>query len=207
VTVLMAAAVEDTDSALHASCVTLVTLRTAGARLLARAQAAGRARTDMDGTDLFALVAALAWLGDQPSPAPRADHLFDVVASAILTNPASTDTGRTSPRARSRHLARGDQRSRPRLHVVREADAFAAGLHDIGLRDIGTRLHAAASLVVPDLAGPGETADNMVTSRARVPRPAPAAFINLRVLQPEHQQEHWRRGIEAAAIYARTHGT
>ncbi len=55
------------------------------------------ARTDIDGTDLFALIAALAWLGDQPSLAPRADHLFDVVASAILTKPASTHTGRTPP--------------------------------------------------------------------------------------------------------------
>ncbi|MBP8535340.1 TetR/AcrR family transcriptional regulator [Streptomyces sp. MK37H] len=82
VTVLMAAAIEDTESALHASC---VTLRAAGTRLLARAQAAGMARTDIDGTDLFALIAALAWLGDQPSLASRADHLFDVVASAILT--------------------------------------------------------------------------------------------------------------------------
>ena len=83
VTVLMAAAIEDTESALHASC---VTLRTAGARLLARAQAAGGARGDLDGTELFALVAMLAWLGDQPSLAPRADHLFDVVAGAILTS-------------------------------------------------------------------------------------------------------------------------
>ncbi|MFJ1992549.1 TetR/AcrR family transcriptional regulator [Streptomyces asiaticus] len=81
VTVLMAAAIEDTESALHASC---VTLRAAGTRLLTRAQDAGMARTDIDGTDLFALIAALAWLGDQPSLAPRADHLFDVVASAIL---------------------------------------------------------------------------------------------------------------------------
>ncbi|MFJ8470120.1 helicase associated domain-containing protein [Streptomyces swartbergensis] len=31
-----------------------------------------------------------------------------------------------------------------------------------------------------------------------------AAFINLRVLNPEHA--HWRRGIEAAVIYAREHG-
>ncbi|MFJ4866093.1 helicase associated domain-containing protein [Streptomyces sp. NPDC088748] len=31
-----------------------------------------------------------------------------------------------------------------------------------------------------------------------------AAFINLRVLNPEH--EHWRRGVEAAVIYARAHG-
>lgn len=126
-----------------------------------------------------------------------------------------------------------------------------------------------ASLVVPVLLGPGETADNMLTSRAfgglakllealrahdarvveqlaqqqapsaykpvqkgaqgqesrgegngpggpsaparkllkfSTPRdPAQlAAFINLRVLNPEH--EHWRRGIEAAVIYARDHG-
>ncbi|WP_240439423.1 hypothetical protein [Streptomyces europaeiscabiei] len=67
------------------------------ARLLTRVQAAGAARTDIDGTELFALVAALAWLGDQPSLAPRSDHLSDVVASAILTNPASTDTGGTPP--------------------------------------------------------------------------------------------------------------
>ncbi|MEU9270857.1 TetR/AcrR family transcriptional regulator [Streptomyces sp. NPDC048251] len=98
VTALMTAAIEDTDSALHASC---VTLRAAGARLLARAQASGAARTDIDGTDLFALVAGLAWLSDQPSLAPRADHLFDVVASAILTNPASTDPGTTPPPGRN----------------------------------------------------------------------------------------------------------
>ncbi|MGZ0199068.1 Helicase associated domain protein [Streptomyces sp. RM1] len=126
-----------------------------------------------------------------------------------------------------------------------------------------------ASLVVPVLLGPGETADNMLTSRAfgglakllealrahdariveslaeqqapsrykpvsknesgkstgesgegsrgvsapakallkfSTPRDpaALAAFINLRVLNPEH--EHWRRGIEAAVIYAREHG-
>ncbi|MFJ6900556.1 Helicase associated domain protein [Streptomyces hokutonensis] len=125
-----------------------------------------------------------------------------------------------------------------------------------------------ASLVVPVLLGPGETADNMLTSRAfgglakllealrahdarvveqlteqqapsaykpasnaapgqgwgegkasggpsvlarrrlkfSTPRdPAQlAAFINLRVLNPEH--EHWRRGVEAAVIYAREHG-
>ncbi|MGW4027443.1 helicase associated domain-containing protein, partial [Streptomyces sp. NPDC005009] len=31
-----------------------------------------------------------------------------------------------------------------------------------------------------------------------------AAFINLRVLNPEHA--HWRRGLEAAALYHRLHG-
>ncbi|MFK0063609.1 Helicase associated domain protein [Streptomyces werraensis] len=128
-----------------------------------------------------------------------------------------------------------------------------------------------ASLVVPVLLGPGETADNMLTSRAfgglakllealrahdarvveqlaeqqarssvrgvqsrsggpegeaagsdrsdrglsvparqllkfSTPRdPAQlAAFINLRVINPEHA--HWRRGIEAAVIYQRLHG-
>ncbi|MET9803383.1 Helicase associated domain protein [Streptomyces sp. NPDC006368] len=128
-----------------------------------------------------------------------------------------------------------------------------------------------ASLVVPVLLGPGETADNMLTSRAygglakllealrahdtrvveqlaeqqaqsrvrgvqsrsgkqedqgsesgqsdrglsvparallkfSTPRdPATlAAFINLRVLNPEHA--HWRRGIEAATIYNRIRG-
>ncbi|MFH8470311.1 TetR/AcrR family transcriptional regulator [Streptomyces sp. NPDC017991] len=91
VTVLMAAAIEDTESALHASC---VILRAAGARLLTRAQAVGAARGDIDGTDLFALIAALAWLGDQPSLASRADHLFDVVAGAILTG-AAADGGAT----------------------------------------------------------------------------------------------------------------
>ncbi|MFE9679547.1 Helicase associated domain protein [Streptomyces sp. NPDC006259] len=126
-----------------------------------------------------------------------------------------------------------------------------------------------ASLVVPVLLGPGETADNMLTSRAygglakllealrahdariveqlaerqapsrvrgvqsrsgvegeeaesdrsdRLSAPARqllkfstprdpaqlAAFINLRVLNPDHQ--HWRRGVEAAVIYNRLHG-
>ncbi|MCZ9355277.1 Helicase associated domain protein [Streptomyces mutabilis] len=126
-----------------------------------------------------------------------------------------------------------------------------------------------ASLLVPVLLGPGETADNMLTSRAfgglakllealrahdariveslaeqqapsrykpvskdesgkstggsgegaggvsapaeallkfSTPRDpaALAAFINLRVLNPEH--EHWRRGVEATVIYAREHG-
>ncbi len=79
----MVAAIEDPDSALHASC---VTMRAAGTRLLVRAQADGAARPGLDGTDLFAMVGALAWLGDQPSLAPRADRLFDVIVSAILTN-------------------------------------------------------------------------------------------------------------------------
>lgn len=84
----MVAAIADPDSALHASC---VTMRAAGTRVLVRAQAENMARTDIDGADLFALVGALAWLGDQPSLAPRANHLFGVIASAILTHRASGD--------------------------------------------------------------------------------------------------------------------
>ena len=78
----MAAAVADENSALHTSC---TTLRTAGARLLQKAQRAGSARADIDGADLFALMAALGWLGDQASFAPRAQHLVELIAGAILT--------------------------------------------------------------------------------------------------------------------------
>jgi AcrR family transcriptional regulator len=81
VTEMMVAAIEDPESALHASC---VAMRAAGTRLLTRAQVEGTARTDMDGTDLFALVGALAWLSDQPALTARADHLFELVADAVL---------------------------------------------------------------------------------------------------------------------------
>jgi AcrR family transcriptional regulator len=80
---LMVAAISDEDSALHVSC---TALRAAGTQLLVRAQTKGMARHDMDGNDLFALISALAWLADQPPLVPRADHLFDIIASAILTN-------------------------------------------------------------------------------------------------------------------------
>ena len=83
----MMAAIADPDSPLHASC---VTMRAAGTRLLLRAQAAGSARNDLDGEDLFALVGALAWLRDQPTLAPRADHLLRVIASAIVPSPVHT---------------------------------------------------------------------------------------------------------------------
>ncbi|MCC2613359.1 TetR/AcrR family transcriptional regulator [Neorhizobium petrolearium] len=78
----MVAAIADQSSALHSSC---VTLRSAGTRLLARAQANGAARPDMDGNDLFALISALAWLGEQPPLVPQAHHLFDLISDAILT--------------------------------------------------------------------------------------------------------------------------
>jgi hypothetical protein len=52
----------------------------------------------MDGVDLFALMSALGWLVDQPSFAPRADHLFHVIASAILTNRSSNDVKKATQR-------------------------------------------------------------------------------------------------------------
>jgi len=88
VVALMASAHADPQSALNASC---SAVHSAGERLLLRAQAEGTARADMDGVDLFALMSALGWLVDQPAFAPRADHLFHVIAGAILTNPSSDD--------------------------------------------------------------------------------------------------------------------
>lgn len=78
----MVAAIEEPESALHASC---VAMRAAGTRLLSRAQDAGVARRDIDGVDLFALISALAWLHDQPAFMSRADHLLDLIASAVLS--------------------------------------------------------------------------------------------------------------------------
>jgi hypothetical protein len=36
-------------------------------------------------------MSALGWTAGQPAFAPRADHLFHIIASAILTNPSSDD--------------------------------------------------------------------------------------------------------------------
>ncbi|SEM40011.1 transcriptional regulator, TetR family [Luteibacter sp. UNCMF331Sha3.1] len=80
----MMSAIEDPASALHESC---VRLKTAGASLLRRAQADGTARPDLDGAELFDLIAALAWLREQPAHAQRAARLFNVVAGAVLKAP------------------------------------------------------------------------------------------------------------------------
>ena len=88
VVALMAAAHTNPDSALYASC---AAVHSASARLLLRAQATGTARADMNGDDMFGLMAALGWLVDLPSFAPRADHLVHLITSAILTNWPSND--------------------------------------------------------------------------------------------------------------------
>ena len=82
VVTLMAAAHTNPDSALYTAC---AAVHSASARLLIRAQAEGTARADMNGDDLFALMSALGWAVDQPSFAPRADHLFHLIASSIQT--------------------------------------------------------------------------------------------------------------------------
>lgn len=78
---LMAEAHTNPGSALYASC---AAVHLASAHLLAQAQAAGVARHDMTGDDLFGLMSALGWLVDLPSFAPRAEHLSQIIASAIL---------------------------------------------------------------------------------------------------------------------------
>ncbi|WP_183723802.1 MULTISPECIES: TetR/AcrR family transcriptional regulator [Paraburkholderia] len=85
---MFATAHADPDSALHAAS---TALRSAGERLLRRAQAEGTARADIDGVDLFALMSSLGWLVGQPGFAPRGDHLFHVITGAILTNRPGND--------------------------------------------------------------------------------------------------------------------
>jgi AcrR family transcriptional regulator len=87
---LMAAALADTASALHASC---DKLRSAGTRLLTRAQTVGTADQNMTGSDMFALIGALGWIGDQAAFSARSDYLFDVIASAILVSRPSRALG------------------------------------------------------------------------------------------------------------------
>ncbi|HEY0124951.1 MAG TPA: helix-turn-helix domain-containing protein [Rhizobium sp.] len=83
VVAMMATAHSNPDSALYASC---AAVHSASARLLLRAQTEGAARADMNGDDLFALMTALGWAVDQPSFAPRADHLVRLITSAVLTS-------------------------------------------------------------------------------------------------------------------------
>ena len=94
VVTLMASAHTNPDSALYTSC---AAIHSASARLLLRAQKAGSARADMSGDDLFALMTALGWAVDQPSFAPRADKLFHIIASAILTRQPGDDLPQKRP--------------------------------------------------------------------------------------------------------------
>lgn len=86
VVVSMMEAIQDPESALHYSC---VTMREAGTELLVRAQEAKVARADIDGTDLFALGSSLTWLAQQPGLETRTDHFFDLILGSILTDTAT----------------------------------------------------------------------------------------------------------------------
>jgi AcrR family transcriptional regulator len=77
----MMATLQDEGSPLYVSC---HAMREAAGRLLTRAQAAGHVRSDVDRTDLFALVSALGWISEQaPAMADRVDYLFGLVMDAI----------------------------------------------------------------------------------------------------------------------------
>lgn len=88
VVTLMANALSDPGSALHSSC---ENLRNAGTRLLTRAQDEGMADKNMTGSDMFALIGALGWIGDQASYSGRSEYLLNVIARAILTNQPDRD--------------------------------------------------------------------------------------------------------------------
>jgi AcrR family transcriptional regulator len=95
----MMATLGDEHSPLHASC---LAMREAAARLLKRAQDAGHIRPDVDGTDLFALVSAVGWIGDQVPPvAARREHLFSLIMDGLAHQPIP-------PRPTQSHSASSD---------------------------------------------------------------------------------------------------
>ncbi|WP_436844285.1 helicase associated domain-containing protein [Streptomyces subrutilus] len=90
---------------------------------------------------------------------------------------------RSTPRAR--RADRGDPRGAAGPEPLQAVSETGSSKSGNGTGSVSARQGAAEVLHAPDPA-------------------ALAAFINLRVLNPEH--EHWRRGAEAAVIYAREHG-
>lgn len=78
---LMATMGREPGSALYQAC---KEMQDAAANLLRRAQQAGHLRPDIDGTDLFALINAVTWIGEQtPAFAARRDHLFALVMNGL----------------------------------------------------------------------------------------------------------------------------
>ncbi|WP_034261044.1 TetR/AcrR family transcriptional regulator [Actinospica robiniae] len=74
------AALQDPDSRLHTSC---ATMRTAGARLLTRAQDAGQIRRDVTGQELLALVAGLAWAGERAAQPELMDKFLEIAMAGL----------------------------------------------------------------------------------------------------------------------------
>jgi AcrR family transcriptional regulator len=77
------AALRDEGSQLHASC---AAMRTAGRQLLHRAQEAGEVRADVTAEQLLALVAGLAWAGEQSAePTEMVGRLMSVAMYGLAT--------------------------------------------------------------------------------------------------------------------------
>ncbi|MBF8189970.1 TetR/AcrR family transcriptional regulator [Nonomuraea sp. K274] len=82
-------AVEDETSELHTACKAVLA---AGEELVARARAAGEVRTDVTAPDLYALVNAAAWAGEQSSAAQGERLLtfgLDGLRSSATTRPVA----------------------------------------------------------------------------------------------------------------------
>jgi AcrR family transcriptional regulator len=74
----------DPTSALFASC---SAMRDAVEVLLRRAQESGRVRTDIDALDVFVILNAASWIGDQPPIiAQRQDRLLSFMLEALAVN-------------------------------------------------------------------------------------------------------------------------
>ncbi|MGK5631835.1 Helicase associated domain protein [Streptomyces sp. URMC 123] len=91
-----------------------------------------------------------------------------------------------------------------RAHDTRVVEALAQQQAPSRVRGVQSRGEGQESRGEGE--GPGPSAPARSLLKFSTPRDpaALAAFINLRVLHPEH--EHWRRGVEAAVIYSRLHG-
>jgi len=77
------ATLHDEASPLHLSC---TAMRAAGERLLRRAQDAGDVRPDLDGVDLFELVAAVGWAAEQsPRSAERRERLLALITDGLAS--------------------------------------------------------------------------------------------------------------------------
>jgi AcrR family transcriptional regulator len=97
----MMASLRDQRSPLYASC---ATMHEAAAGLLHRAQEKGQVRSDVTGTDLFAVVNALAWITEQvPDVATRRDHLFAVFFDGLAPCAAHSATRTPSKSSTSKN--------------------------------------------------------------------------------------------------------
>jgi AcrR family transcriptional regulator len=78
------------DSELFSSCGLM--LRNSTTKLLQRAQEAGAARTDVEGTDVLRLVHALILAADSaPGDAGQSQRMLSLVVAGVLTVPADAD--------------------------------------------------------------------------------------------------------------------